>query len=263
MLNVHQALRKARVVVDAGRHLIRWHEPEAKIVRDAQAYWESPPGDNAALFAHWREGFDDPNDWLGLGRSHFELFERFSRSAHLDRPVRKVVEWGCGGGANAVHFGREAEALYGVDITRPSLDECAKQMEAQGLDCFHPVLVDAATPEAALEQVPHDCDLFTCFYVFELLPTPEYGVRVLEIAHRMLRTGGMALIQIKYATGFTTQARRWGYRLGMAHMTTYTVHDFWRHATDTGFQVHAITLQPRSEHVNDGPYAYFTLIKRP
>ncbi|MDB5294241.1 MAG: hypothetical protein JWO31_224 [Phycisphaerales bacterium] len=262
MLGLRDLLRRCRTGVDGFRHLVRWYEPEAKITRDAQAYWDAPPAHKRDLYAHWRAGFADAETWLAIGRENLELFTTFARSAELPTPLKRVVEWGCGGGANAVHFGKVTDAFYGVDITQASLDECGRQMAAAGLANFKPVLIGAATPETALTVIPHDCDLFVCFYVFEVFPTPEYGVKVLKIAADLLRPGGMAIVHIKYPTGLRTRSRRWGYKFGVASMTTYRLDDFWETAKTCGFEPHAIYLKPKAPLVQDERYAYFVLRKK-
>ncbi|HQY89890.1 MAG TPA: class I SAM-dependent methyltransferase, partial [Tepidisphaeraceae bacterium] len=178
MPNFRPLMRRARSSVDVVRHLVGWHQSEAALVRDAQRFWEAPPPKVRDAYSHWRGGFDDAT-WLAIGRQSFDIFESFARSTNFQNPVKRVVEWGCGGGANAVHFGRITEEFYGVDIAQSSLDECARQMTAEGLNNFKPVLIHAADPRTALKIIPAPCDLFVSFYVFELLPTPQYGVQVL------------------------------------------------------------------------------------
>lgn len=95
----------------------------------------------------------------------------------------------------------------------------------------------------------------------ELIPTPEYGERLLRIAHRMLRPGGVALIQIKYSNGrWATRPRRRSYRSGVAEMTTYRIDEFWQLAQTCGFVAETVELVPRNEL--DERYAYF-LLRRP
>ncbi len=107
------------------------------------------------------------------------------------------------------------------------------------------------------------CDLFLCTYVMELVPTPEYGKRIVDIAFKLLRPGGLAMIQIKYSTASAaTQPRRWGYRHNAANMTTYPIDGFWELAQAAGFEPLALTLQPRQELIGDERYAY-DMLKRP
>jgi 2-polyprenyl-3-methyl-5-hydroxy-6-metoxy-1,4-benzoquinol methylase len=261
MSRVTPLLKRCRSVVDGVRHTLRWYESEAKITRDAQKYWDAPPAHKRDLYSHWRTGFDSKETWLEIGRESYDLFVSFARSMQLATPVKRVVEWGSGGGANAVHFGKTADEFYGVDITQSNLDECSRQMTEAGLTNFKPVLIAAATPETALNVIPRECDLFICFYVFEVFPTPEYGIKILKIAAQMLRKGGMAIIHIKYPTGLGTRSRRWGYRFGVASMTTYRLDDFWETAKTCGFKPHAVSLMPKAPLVQDERYAYFVLSK--
>jgi hypothetical protein len=72
-------------------------------------------------------------------------------------------------------------------------------MAAEGLRNFTEILIDASNPEASLARIKAPCDLFLSTYVFELLPCPEYGLRVLKIAHDLLAPDGMAIVQVKYS----------------------------------------------------------------
>jgi SAM-dependent methyltransferase len=261
MPNLRAVLRKSRSAVDIARHTLGWHQSHATLVRDAQRFWDAPPPQIRDIYSHWRSGFSDDATWLAIGRENLEIFQTFARSAQFHMPPKRIVEWGCGGGANAVHFAPLAEAFYGVDITRASLDECERQMKSFRLTNFHPVLIEATSPRAALDQIPHDCDLFVSFYVFEVFPSPEYGMEVLKIAHELLRPGGMAIIHIKYPVGLGTQSRRWGYRFGVSSMTSYRLDDFWELSKQAGFTPHAIHLMPKQPLVQDERYAYVVLVK--
>ena len=119
----------------------------------------------------------------------------------FDRPLTRVVEWGCGGGANAVHFAPRSDEFIGVDVVADTLAECTRQVAAVCETPFTPVLVEVADPEKALAEIGGNCDLFTSFYAFELIPTPEYGVGILRIAFETLAPGGAALIHVSTASG--------------------------------------------------------------
>lgn len=123
---------------------------------------------------------------------------------------------------------------------------------------FRPVAIDVADPEAAVPQIGGGCDIFLSFYVFELIATPEYGERLLRIAHQVLAPGGLGLIQIKYDTGgWRTRSRRRSYRRRLAEMTTYRIDEFWKLAVRCGLTPKAVTLVPVNEL--DRRYAYFFL----
>lgn len=260
MSTLRTSVRRVRGVIDIAFNTCGIRQSTESIARQAQAWWAAPPANKRFVYAHWRDGFDDTT-WLKIGRESFELYETFARSMNFTRPAHRIVKWGCGGGANAVHFAREAKEFIGVDVNDETLDECGRQMETAGLTNFRPVKLDIPAPEAVLQQIADPCDLFVCLYVFEVFPTEAYGLRILKIAHQLLRSGGMAMIQIKYPVGLSTRSRGWGYRFGVASMTTYPVDAFWNLAQSVGFTPHAVHLVPEQKTIHDERYAYFFLQK--
>jgi cyclopropane fatty-acyl-phospholipid synthase-like methyltransferase len=246
------------------RNTLGLHHPEATLISDSQQYWNDPSNQHLRQYAHWRGSgiFKDESRWLALGREHLRLYEAFARMVGLKPPpVKRIVEWGCGGGMNAVHFGHLAAEFCGVDVSSESLDECGKQMSMEGLRNFTPILIDASDPEAALAQVPGPCDLFLSTYVFEALPSPEYGIRVLRIARQLVETGGLAIIQIKYHDNWKNASRRWNYAKNLARTSTFRIEEFWVAAEQCGFVPKTVTLVPKQPMVNDRNYAYFLLQK--
>jgi hypothetical protein len=107
------------------------------------------------------------------------------------------------------------------------------------------------------------CDLLISTYVFELLPTPEYGLRVLRIASELLAPGGIAVIQVKYSEGnWKTKSHGWAYVKNLAWNATYRIEEFWQAAGRCGLTPKMVTLLPKQPLVNDRNYAYFLLQKR-
>lgn len=238
-------------------------QSDKRIAADAQAYWGQPDGDRWHANSHWKEAsvFADNDLWSAIGKEHLELFERGARMAGFDREWDRIVDWGCGGGANAVAFAPRTREFIGVDISADSLRQCEREVAAVCDTPFTAISIDVGRPETALAQVRQPCDVFLCFYVFELIPSPEYGERLLRIAHHMLAPGGLALIQVKYNTGsWWTRPRRRSYRSGLAEMTTYPIDRFWKIAADNGFTPQAVHLVPQNEL--DQHYAYFFLTKK-
>jgi hypothetical protein len=122
------------------------------------------------------------------------------------------------------------------------------------------VLIDVDNPEAAAAQITQPCDVFLSFYVFELIPTPEYGARILCTAAELLAPGGIALIQVKYRTAsWRTLSRGRDYVSGLANMTTYRIEEFWTLAHECGLQPETVSLEPKNPL--DERYAYFLLTK--
>ncbi|OXM70718.1 SAM-dependent methyltransferase [Amycolatopsis sp. KNN50.9b] len=237
-------------------------QSERRLAADAQLFWTDRADRGWKDNSHWADApvFGEKVPWQEIGRRHLDMFRRGARMAGFDRPWERVVEWGCGGGANAVHFAPHAREFIGVDISTESLLECEKQVKSVCDTPFRAVAIDVPRPESVLREVPEPCDVFLCLYVFEVLPTPEYGERILRLAHRMLSPGGLALIQIKYDEGrWVTRPRRRSYRTGPSQMTTYAIPEFWQLAARVGFRPEAIELVPENEL--DKRYAYYFLSK--
>jgi SAM-dependent methyltransferase len=256
---VFRAVR--RLVHNAEDTLLR-PKGAQQIEREAQKFW-SVQSEHKGQMAHWRGAgvFSDVDLWSALGKEHLELYERFAR-AEGKTSLRRVVEWGAGGGANAVHFAPRAQEFVAVDIAADTLAECGKQVAAlNGSFAFKPVLIGTSEPEAALAQIGGSCDLFLSTYVFELLPSPEYGLRVLNCARQLLEPGGLALIQIKYRPNARVR-RRARYERDFANFTSYEIEEFWSEAEKCGLLPRAITLVPDQQLVQDRNYAYF-LLKKP
>jgi SAM-dependent methyltransferase len=241
---------------------VHFRQPENTLISSCRAYWSDLRSTKKQQDSHWRGVgiFADDARWLALGDEHFEIYEEFSRAVNFRRP-RRIVEWGCGGGINAVRFGPLADVFYGIDISPDSLKECARQTQNAGLHNFTPVLIDPANPEAVLTHI-ESCDLVISTYVFEALPSPEYGVRVLRVIREVLSPGGMAVIQTKYKEGSkATASRRWNYAKNLAWNATYRIEEFWELAGSCGLTPKMVKLQPEQPLVFDRNYAYFCLIK--
>ena len=248
-------VRRAKHALESlARHALSLQQSETRLISDAQRFWNNPSNESLKQHSHWQGMgiFADDSRWLEIGRAHFRLYEEFSRLVAVKAPLKRIVDWGCGGGMNAVQLGPEADELYGVDISPASLEECSRQMASVGLKNFVPVLIEASDPEIALGRVLGPCDLFFSAYVFELLPSPEYGIRVLTIAHKMLAPGGMAIIQVKYNDGnWRTESRRWGYGSNFASNATYRIEEFWLAAERCGFTPKMVTLVPKQPLVDE------------
>jgi hypothetical protein len=136
----------------------------------------------------------------------------------------------------------------------------SRQVTARSDTPFQPVLVDVRHPQAALRHITVPCHVFLCVYVFELIPSPAYGERILRIAQEILSPGGLALVQIKYDIGsWRSRPRRLSYRFSPGNTTTYPIHSFWQLAVRCGFEPQYIELVPKDEL--DERYAYFVLVK--
>ena len=233
----------------------------SRLTHDASQYWHGDRGDRWQNDSHWRSGskFDDTELWAAMGQEHLRLYQRLRQAAGEPAALKRIIDWGCGGGANAVSFAPLAEELIVVDVNATSLDECTRQVALAASTPSVKVLATIADPEEAARAIPRPCDLFLCLYVLELVPTQAYGLRLMRIAYHLLGPGGQAFVQIKYATrAWRTRPRRRGYRTDVAG-TTYRIEDFWTAMASIGFRPEAVALVPENDL--DERYAYFLLSK--
>lgn len=235
-------------------------QSESRVASDAFSFWAgSDSTDGARDLSHWLgEGrWSDQGAWTHIGQLHFEMFESLCLLANRERPVRSMVEWGPGGGANAVRFCAEAAGLYGVDISAPNLAECRRQLEIRGFDGFQPILIDTMCPEQCLQFVKSPVEFFLSTAVYQHFPSKQYGIRVTELACELLADDGVALIQIRYHDGSKRFApKNRDYWRNVVTFTSYGISEFWQIAVESGFNPLAVSLDP------DINYAYYFLKKR-
>jgi 2-polyprenyl-3-methyl-5-hydroxy-6-metoxy-1,4-benzoquinol methylase len=128
-----QKAHNAKTTLESAvRQALGSRQSETALIGESQNYWNDLSDQSLKQNSHWRGVgiFSDDTRWLALGRGHLDLYEEFRRVVDLKHPLKRVVEWGCGGGMNAVHFARLADEFYGVDVSSASLAECGKQMRA-------------------------------------------------------------------------------------------------------------------------------------
>ncbi len=249
--------------IDKFRNRIHLFDSENKLASDNQNFWNwdySIPG--SGQNAHWKNNgiFEDQQLWLSLGKENLDLILKYSSVLSFQFPVKQIIEWGCGGGANAVHLAPLTDKFIGIDITSESLEECNKQVLKCGLNNFHPILIDASAPESVLNNPINEADLFICTYVYEIFPSPAYGLRILKLANKMLKNEGIAFIQIRYNDGKKLlKPKRWGYKIHVGQMTTYSLEEFWKNSKECGFEPLSIYLMPTQPLVDEHYYAYFFL----
>ena len=235
-------------------------EPIDRRAAEAQEYWSDPSDPNWQSNSHWRDSLGSDQQWQAIGRDHLALFDVFAAALSFDRPLNRVVEWGAGGGANAVHFAPRAKEFIAVDISAENVDECRRQVAGACDTDFTGVVSEIARPERAIPGVGLECDLFLCFYVLELVPSKEQALDIVRVAGELLGPGGMAVIQVKYRTADRrTGSRRRGYRRNLANMTTFGIDEFWTASAVNGLVPRLVSLVPRNDL--DERYAYYALTK--
>lgn len=255
----------ARLLPTANRSSRR-QQTEEELIRDSAEYWSR--GDRAGVdlkdYSHWQGAgpWQDKDRWLQLGRPHVRLYEKL-RQVTATAPAGRIVEWGSGGGANAIHFIQGAREFCGIEISQASLDECRRVLLEADFDSFRAVLIDAEAPEQALQQAGDGYDFFLSAYVFELIPSQAYGERILRIAHQLLRPGGLALVQIRYDDGSerSTQKSR-DYFRDSTRFTSYRIEQFWATLENIGFVPEFVWLaRNQTDEFSGDLYAYFGMRK--
>jgi 2-polyprenyl-3-methyl-5-hydroxy-6-metoxy-1,4-benzoquinol methylase len=230
-----------------------------RLIRDASRYWSGERNNRWQNDSHWHGGskFADTDRWAAMGQEHLQLFQRLRRTVDEPAPLNRIIDWGCGGGANAASFAPLAKEFIGVDVATESVEESARRVSQACSTPFIKVVADMAYPEEAAKHIPRPCDLFLCLYVLELVPTQAYGLRIMRIAYDLLGPGGQAFVQIKYATGsWRTRSRRRSYRSAVAGIT-YRIDEFWTAMAGIGFRPQVVALVPKNDL--DERYAYFLL----
>lgn len=234
-------------------------EPLTRRIADAGEYWQDTDSSAWSSDSHWRSGLGD-EAWAEVGRDHLAMFRGMAQALDKTPPYGVVVEWGCGGGANAVAFAPLAAEFIAADISAASVAECERQV---GEVCDTPVtgvVIDIEHPELAVADRANSCDVFVCVYVLELTAGQEEALRILRIAERLLVSGGMAFVQIKYRTpSVLTRGYGRNYRQNLANMTTFGIDEFWSRASECGLTPRYVTLVP--ENRLDRRYAYYALTK--
>ncbi|HMB96325.1 MAG TPA: hypothetical protein VKK61_09825, partial [Tepidisphaeraceae bacterium] len=141
-------------------------------------------------------------------------------------------------------------------ISRANLQECQRQLAANGFNDFFPIEIDAGYPQAVLENVAQPVDFFLSTAVFQHFPSQLYGRHIVEIAYKLLADDGIALIQTRYDDGTDTfKSKSDDYQNNVGTFTSYRIEEFWQLASEAGFEPLAVKLlQPTR-------YAYYLLSK--
>jgi cyclopropane fatty-acyl-phospholipid synthase-like methyltransferase len=229
------------------------------LAADAGAYWSSSADRRWVRdMSHWRgQGrWADDGAWTGIGRAHVAMVDAFFGQVGRTRPIRRMLEWGTGGGANAVAFAQRVQTIYGVDISAANLGECGRQLESGGFAGWRPIHIDAARPADVLNAVDGPLDFILSTAVFQHFPGQAYGLEVLGVMHELLAPGGLAIVQTRYDDGSAElRTKDRDYAQNVITFTSYKIEAFWDAATAAGLRPVSIVLQPEPR------YAYYWLCK--
>ncbi|HEY8746508.1 MAG TPA: class I SAM-dependent methyltransferase [Tepidisphaeraceae bacterium] len=216
-------------------------------------YWrQSAVRPWVADMSHWRGRWSDDAAWSGIGAAHVTMFRQLCALAARQTPVTSMLEWGPGGGANALAFAPLVKRMYGIDISPPNLGECGRQLASNGFNDWNPIEIDANVPEDALQKLDSPVDFLLCTAVIQHFPSQDYGRRVLKIFNRALANEGLALIQTRYDDGSEVlRCKTNDYEKNVVTFTSYRIDAFWHDLIQAGFEPLSIILRPES------CYAYY------
>jgi SAM-dependent methyltransferase len=232
---------------------------DGNLAAEAGRYWrQSDSRPWVQDMSHWRGRgrWADDDAWSAPGRRHLQLFDQLCTLTGRTGKVRSMLEWGPGGGVNAVIFSGHVERFHGVDISPANLAECGRQLQAIGFAGWHPLEIDPLRPEGVIADVTEPVDFVLCTAVFQHFPSQDYGVRVLRVMHEILAADGIALIQTRYDDGSETlRCKTSDYAKNVVTFTSYRIEQFWEIGAANGFEPVSIVLQP------EPCYAFYMLRK--
>jgi SAM-dependent methyltransferase len=169
-------------------------------LQEARAFWNTE-----ACGTHFIQRFSDDHDFFSKYRKyryrtswHIPAFASFAQARGM-----RVLEIGCGNGADGVMFASHGAHYTGVDLTPQAVDATGRHFAAEGLDGQFRL-------ENA-ERLSFADDSFDIVYSFGVLhhtPAPEQAVR--EV-YRVLEPGGVALIMLYHRYSFNYYVRILGY----------------------------------------------------
>jgi 2-polyprenyl-3-methyl-5-hydroxy-6-metoxy-1,4-benzoquinol methylase len=169
-------------------------------LQDVRAFWDTEPcgthfvrdfADERDFFAKYRE-FRYRTEW------HIPAFASFPEARG-----KRVLEIGCGNGADGVMFAAHGADYTGVDLTAEAVDATRRHFLVKGLG--------GEFRQENAERLTFEDNSFDIVYSFGVLhhtPAPEQAVR--EV-HRVLKPGGVALIMLYHRYSFNYYVRILGY----------------------------------------------------
>lgn len=168
----------------------------AEYLQRVRAFW-----DTEACGTHFIKHFTDERDFFSKYREfryrtewHIPVFASFAEGAG-----KRVLEIGCGNGADGVMFASSGAHYTGVDLTAEAIDATRRHFAAEGLD--------GQFRQESCEQLTFANDSFDFVYSFGVLhhtPAPDLAVR--EV-YRVLKPGGIALIMLYHRHSFNYYIR--------------------------------------------------------
>jgi ubiquinone/menaquinone biosynthesis C-methylase UbiE len=191
----------------------------ANSLEEVRAFWNTE-----ACGTHFVQRFADERDFFSKYREfryrtewHIPAFASFAQAAG-----KRVLEIGCGNGADGVMFASHGARYTGVDLTPEAIDATRRHFAAEGL-------AGQFRSENA-EQLSFPDDSFDTVYSYGVLHHTLAPERAVGEVHRVLKPGGVALIMLYHRHSFNYYVRILGYM--RARVLLKIVFRFGRWKTD-------------------------------
>lgn len=153
-----------------------------------------------AFDPQWEDVYKNTSFGGGYPDTHLVRFIARNLYSH-DRKTTKILEVGCGVGANLWYLIREGFDVYGLDGSKTAIRKCFDRLEKQGLSC-HLTAGDACSMDFPDEVFDAIVDV-ECIYANTIADIKKILGRV----YQTLKTGGLFFSMM-------FSRRTWGYGLG-------------------------------------------------
>ena len=145
-------------------------------------------------------------------RDFYERYRRFRYETEWHIPEfvpfaefrgKKVLEIGCGNGADGVMFARAGADYTGVDLTAAAVEATRRHFAVEGLS--------GTFRRENAERLTFADDTFDLVYSYGVLHHTPDPARAVGEVHRVLKPGGTALVMLYHRRSFNYYARILGY----------------------------------------------------
>lgn len=172
-------------------------ETDDRALFDAHLFWNGNTAKRDDQAHHLGHGRWTPRAWRKHGQFYLNLFQEHFGTA----PMGRLLDWGCGGGANVVAFADQFEHIVGVDISLDSLRRCVQVCAERALpiDLFQPFPIAIDNPFAArsLTNEGNLFDFLLCIEVVQHMPSARYAHDVMSLWAELCWKGSGALVQFR------------------------------------------------------------------
>jgi 2-polyprenyl-3-methyl-5-hydroxy-6-metoxy-1,4-benzoquinol methylase len=154
-------------------------------LRDVYTFWNS--GDCGVPFLEKRGGEREAFAAYREARYRTE-WQIPMFAAFADARGKRVLEIGCGNGADAITFAKHGAAYVGVDLTDAAVDATRRHLAAEGLE--------GRCGLANVERLCYAKESFDIVYSFGALHHTSSPENAVHEVWRVLKPGGVALIML-------------------------------------------------------------------